>query len=167
MFAEQRRWLVPLVISLVWIGFDQASKYWIVHTLGPEPLMQAIPLLGDWARIIYSRNTGVAFGMFQGFPQLFTVTSLLISAGAIYFYWFHLPKHYPLIQVSMGLILGGALGNVIDRIRLGYVVDFIQVGWFPVFNFADSAICVGAALLALHTVLADATQQRQEQAAMQ
>jgi signal peptidase II len=66
----------------------------------------------------------------------------------------------------MGLILGGALGNVIDRIRLGYVVDFIQVGWFPIFNLADSAITVGAALLMLQYALDEIALRRVRQAMM-
>lgn len=167
MFARQRSWVVPLIVGIVVISADQASKYWIVQTLGPEPLMRALPLIGDWFRFIYSRNTGVAFSLFQGLPQFFTVTSLLICAGAIYFYWVHLPKNLSVIQLTLGLIIGGALGNVIDRIRLGYVVDFIQVGWWPVFNIADSAICIGAVLLGLQLARVEASQHSQEQAAAQ
>jgi signal peptidase II len=81
--------------------------------------------------------------------------ALLISAGAIYIYAQHLPNRRLIVQVSIGLIEGGALGNVIDRLRLGYVVDFIQVGWWPVFNLADSAISVGAVMLAVYLLRLD------------
>lgn len=152
--AQQRRWLVPLLIGLVVLAADQASKIWIRATLGPEPLRQAIPLIGDWSNLIYSRNTGVAFGLFQNMSPLFTVLSLLISLGAIYVYIIYLPNQHTGVQISMGLIIGGALGNVADRIRLGYVVDFIQIGWWPVFNVADSAITVGATILAVYLLFA-------------
>lgn len=167
MTMERRRWMVPLIIGAMLIGADQASKYWVVQTLGPLPLQSAINLAGDWLRIIYSHNTGVAFSLFQGFSQVLTFTALAIIGGAIYFYWLHLPNRSLPIQISLGLILGGAFGNLIDRVRLGYVVDFIQVGWWPVFNIADSAITVGAVLLMLYGLRAEATQRRQEQAAAQ
>lgn len=162
-----RRWFVPLVVGVVGLVADQVSKFWVVQTLGPETLLRAIPLMGDWFRIVYSHNTGIAFGLFQGMPQFFTLTALLISAGAVYVYWAHLPNRDPLLQCSLGLILAGAFGNVIDRIRLGYVIDFIQVGWWPVFNLADSAVFVGAALLAWRLARIEADQSSQEQATAQ
>jgi signal peptidase II len=162
-YQLRRLWLVPLLLSMVILGLDQASKYWIIQTLGPQPLTDAIPLIGDWFRFIYSRNTGVAFSLFQNIPQFLTIVALGITAGVIYAYARHMPNRSPLIQVSVGLIVGGALGNVIDRLRLGYVVDFIQVGWWPVFNIADSAICVGAALLLLGMSRIEAAQRRREQ----
>jgi signal peptidase II len=67
-------------------------------------------------------------------------------------------------QLTLGLILGGAFGNLIDRVRLGYVVDFIQIGWFPIFNVADSAITVGAALLMLQFLRDDQIERRDRQA---
>jgi signal peptidase II len=162
-YQLRRLWLVPLLLSMVILGLDQASKYWIIQTLGPQPLTDAIPLIGDWFRFIYSRNTGVAFSLFQNIPQFLTIVALGITAGVIYAYARHMPNRSPLIQVSVGLIVGGALGNVVDRLRLGYVVDFIQVGWWPVFNIADSAICVGAALLLLGMSRIEAAQRRREQ----
>lgn len=148
--AQQRRWLVPLLVSTTVLLLDQASKIWIRATLGPQPLREAIPLIGEWSNLIYSRNTGVAFGLFQNMSPLFLVLSSLITLGAIYVYIVYLPNQHAGIQLSMGLIIGGALGNVVDRIRLGYVVDFIQIGWWPVFNVADSAITVGATILAVY-----------------
>lgn len=151
--AQQRRWLVPLLISTTILLIDQASKIWIRATLGPQPLQGAIPLIGDWSNLIYSRNTGVAFGLFQNMSPLFLVLSILITLGAIYVYIVYLPNQHVGVQLSMGLIIGGALGNVVDRIRLGYVVDFIQIGWWPVFNVADSAITTGATILAVYLLI--------------
>src|SRR5512147_1401733 len=99
-----QRWIVPASIALVVLVADQLSKIWAVATLGPLPYSQKLPLLGDWFVLVYSRNTGVAFGLFQNMPQLFTVTSILITAGAIYAYARHLPNHSPWVQIATGLI---------------------------------------------------------------
>jgi signal peptidase II len=132
----------------------------VVRTLGPETMTNFIPLVGDSVRIAYSHNTGVAFSLFQGHPELLTIVALLIVTGAIYFYRTQLPNERLLIQLIMGLIIGGAFGNIIDRVRLGYVVDFISVGWFPIFNFADSFISVGAGLLMVQFLLDELSQRR-------
>lgn len=84
----------------------------------------------------------------------FTVTSIIISLGAMYFYRYHLPGPHLLSQACLGLIVGGAVGNIIDRVRFGYVIDFVHVHWFPgIFNVADSAITIGVAALALFLLL--------------
>jgi signal peptidase II len=150
--SRLKTWIVPLVVSAVVLLLDQLAKAWVVAALGPATMTTFIPVIGDSVRIAYSHNTGVAFSLFTGHPELLTVTALLIIAGAIYFYATQLPNHRTLVQVIMGLIMGGAFGNLTDRVRLGYVVDFIQVGWFPIFNLADSAISVGAALLMLQFI---------------
>lgn len=146
-------WLIPTTLGLAVLVADQLTKGWAVATLGPAPRTNVIVLAGDWLTLVYSQNTGVAFGLFQNMPQLFTVTSILITAGAIYAYARHLPNHSPWVQIAMGLIVGGALGNIADRLRLGYVVDFISVGWWPVFNLADSGITTGVTLLAAYLIL--------------
>ncbi|WP_245860730.1 signal peptidase II [Candidatus Chloroploca asiatica] len=155
-----RIWAVPLAIASTFLLLDQATKWWVVQTLGPETMARSITLPGGWIRLVYSHNTGVAFSMFQGHPELLTIAALCIVAGAIYFYTAHLDHHQPLIQASMGLIMGGAFGNLIDRIRLGYVVDFISVGWFPIFNVADSAITIGAVLLIYQFLREDLAERR-------
>jgi signal peptidase II len=144
---------VPAAVAILVIAADQATKAWVVQALGPETMARFVPIIGDTARIAYSHNTGVAFSMFQDMPLLLTLTALAIVAGAIYFYVTQLPNWRLFVQLILGLILGGAFGNLIDRVRLGYVVDFISVGWFPIFNLADSAITVGAALLMLQFLL--------------
>lgn len=160
---KHRIWAVPALIGSLVIIADQLSKAWIVQNLGPETMTRFIPVVGDTARLAYSQNTGVAFSLFQNMPQLLTFTSLVIMVGAIYFYKTQLPNQRIFVQVILGLILGGALGNLIDRVRLGYVVDFIQVGWFPIFNLADSAISVGAVLLMLQFLLEEIGHGRTDQ----
>jgi signal peptidase II len=163
---QQRRWSVPLTLATLTIAADQASKFWVVQTLGPEILTNKISLVGDWLNIVYSHNTGIAFSLLQGQTNWLALSSLLITAGAIYFYWRHLPNLHLLPQLIIGLIVGGGLGNLIDRVRLGYVVDFIQVGWFPIFNLADSAVCTGAGLLMLLFLRDELTQRDDTQQAL-
>ncbi|MEI6180492.1 MAG: signal peptidase II [Chloroflexales bacterium] len=163
-FSKQRVWAVPTAVAAVVVMLDQLTKGWIVATLGPETMTNFRPLLGESVRLAYSHNTGVAFSLFQGHAELLSLSSLLIIAGAIYFYSTQLPKECLRFQVIMGLVMGGALGNLLDRVRLGYVVDFFQVGWFPIFNLADSAITVGAGLLMLQFIYDEFVQRGDRQA---
>ncbi len=165
--SQLKIWGVPAAVAAVVLLLDQITKLWVVAALGPAPMTRFVPLIGDEVRIAYSHNTGVAFSLFTGNPELLTVAAILIIAGAIYFYATQLPNHRTVVQVIMGLIMGGAFGNLTDRVRLGYVVDFIQVGWFPIFNLADSAISVGATLLMLQFIrdeLAQRGERSDEQA---
>ena len=154
MQAELRsRWLRPALVGGVVVVLDQVVKAWILRTLGPTEGTN-IPLIGSWLSLTFVKNNGVAFGMFQGIPHFFTLTSIVISIGALLFYRFQLPNNRPWIQVSVGMIVGGAIGNIIDRIRYGYVVDFVHVSWFPgIFNLADSAITIGVLMLAGYLLL--------------
>jgi signal peptidase II len=127
---------------------DQLAKAWITRTLGTTE-GASVSLFGSWLNLTLVHNTGVAFGLFQNIPYFFTITSVLISIGAILFYRYQLPNNQRWVQMSLGLIVGGAVGNIIDRLRLGYVIDFVHVTWFPgIFNLADSAITIGVIMLA-------------------
>ena len=155
----KRYWMRPGLLCLAVIVVDQIAKVAVWRTLGPNE-GTSIPLVGDWLRLTLVHNTGVAFGLFQGFPQIFTLTSILISIGAAVFYRLQLPYNQPWVQASIGLIVGGAVGNIIDRIRLGFVIDFIHVTWFPgIFNVADSAITIGVGMLAGYLLLMGDSEQ--------
>lgn len=154
------RWAVPTALAVLVLILDQLSKLWVLANLGPIPMTKFVPIIGNTVRIAYTQNTGVSFSMFQGQSDLLIFVALAIVAGAIYFYATQLPNHLLIVQLILGLIIGGALGNVIDRARLGFVVDFIQVGWFPVFNLADSAVFVGAVLLILQFLLEERQARR-------
>jgi signal peptidase II len=156
----QRFWVRPGFTALGIIVFDQLTKALVWRELGPD-FGTSIPILGEWLRLTLIKNTGVAFGMFQGFPQIFTLTSILISIGAIVFYRFQLPENQPWVQASVGLIVGGAVGNIIDRLRQGYVLDFVHVTWFPgIFNVADAAITIGVGMLAGYLLLLGDVERR-------
>ena len=139
-----------LLIAAAVFGLDQWTKLWIRNHLALRETITPIPALGNFFRIIHWKNTGIAFGLFQGNGWILTTVGIVIVIGIILFsaqtaggpaFW----------HVAMAMELGGALGNLADRINpeLGYVVDFIWIGNFPVFNLADSAIVIGAIVLIL------------------
>ena len=136
---------------------DQASKAWAIRRLRFGGDMEVIPGFLNFA---YAINTGVAFSMFadNGDTGRWALSALAFFAAALvlYFFW-RTPRSDDRILGALALLLAGILGNVIDRVRLGYVVDFIDVqfgNWhYPTFNVADIAICTGAGLLILDMFL--------------
>jgi signal peptidase II len=131
------------VVALVFVA-DQALKAVISGSLSPGDFW---PNAGWPLRITYTTNTGAAFGILQG-QGFFLVISTLIGLGAIAAYYLYPPFDHGVLRFALSLMLGGALGNLFDRLRQGYVVDFINShGWWPTFNLADSAITIGIAIL--------------------
>ncbi len=126
--------------SLVVI-LDQLSKLVIRLNMSPG---QSIPEEGV-LRLTYVTNTGGAFGLFANQTFLIALTAA-IGAIVILLYYRYPPFHSTLVKTGLGLMLGGAVGNLIDRIRLGCVIDFLNLGGWPVFNLADSAIVIGASI---------------------
>jgi signal peptidase II len=116
---------------------------------------RSVPVLDDIVRLTYVENRGAAFGLLQDQTAFFVLVGILVI-GVIAASYRYLPRSGFLLHLALGLQLGGAIGNLIDRIRQGYVVDFVDFGyrsnWWPVFNIADSAIVVGVALLALNAL---------------
>ncbi len=133
--------------SLV-ILLDQWSKFLIRANLQVGEIWSPWEWLTPYARIVHWYNTGVAFGLFQDQGQLFTVLKIAVSIAIIY-YFPRVPVNDWPLRVAIGLQLGGALGNLVDRIAFGHVIDFISVGSFPVFNVADASITIGVAVLIL------------------
>jgi len=134
-------WLIFLGAFLV----DQASKLLITGTM---TLNHSIPVLAGIFHITYIRNPGAAFGIMANRTTVFIAISLLVIAGIIVFYYKQGAKR-GIIPSSLGLIAGGALGNLVDRVRFGEVIDFLDFRVWPIFNLADSVIVVGSALLVL------------------
>jgi signal peptidase II len=130
------------------ILLDQLTKSWIRANLQLGEIYRPDLWLSDFARIVHWKNTGAAFGMFQSGGMIFTVLSFVVSVVIIY-YFPQTPRTDWLIRLAMGLLLGGAVGNLIDRLQQGHVTDFISVGDFPVFNVADSSISLGVVVLFL------------------
>lgn len=142
-----------LLLAALLVIIDQLVKAWITARFGPCGSLIFTPVIGNNAGISYVCNTGTAFSRFQGSPLVWV--PVLIAVGAVLWLWLRsLQTIHPLQQFAFALIIGGALGNVIDRARLGYVVDFIDLRLndqlrFYVFNVADSCITIGVILLAL------------------
>jgi signal peptidase II len=125
---------------------DQLTKSLVVSAIGPGRLEPRFEVVDSWLALEYTQNRGVAFGMFSGLGPILAATSFAILTGLLLLYMRQATP--PLWQaVAVGLISGGALGNLVDRVRLGHVVDFLSVGPWPNFNIADCAITVGVLVL--------------------
>jgi signal peptidase II len=143
-----------LTVVLTIIVLDQISKSWIEHHV---PLYHSIQIIPNFFHIIHIKNTGGAFGILSGFKgfsfKLLFIFFTVFTIGIVVFLYCKLKPNQNVPALGMSLIIGGAIGNLIDRIRLEGVVDFIDVHYYslhwPAFNVADSAISIGATLLAL------------------
>jgi signal peptidase II len=135
-----------VLTALVVVALDQVTKFLARTYLAPLP-DQSVALVGDFVRLTFVMNRGAAFGVLQNQNALFIIVSAIVIAVIVGSYRYS-PVRSRLLNLALGLQLGGALGNLSDRLRLGYVVDFVDVGVWPVFNVADSAIVVGVAILA-------------------
>jgi len=157
--------LVLAGTALVIYAADQVSKAVVVASLDPG---ESFNVLGDFVRIWYVQNTGAAFSLFPGAIWLFVPVTVLALAMIAYFFRSFRDRG-PGIHIVLGAILGGTLGNLTDRVRLGYVVDFISVGigdWrFPTFNVADSAVVVGIGLLVAYLTFTEGRRHQDEPAA--
>jgi signal peptidase II len=143
-------YLILLGISGSVIALDQWTK-WLVRENLPFQgtwLPEWLGWLSPYARIVHWYNSGAAFGMFQNGNMVFTVLAFIVI-GAIIYYYPHVESEDWTLKLAMGLQLAGAAGNLIDRLIMGKVTDFISIGTFPVFNVADSSISVGVAVLLL------------------
>ena len=145
----EKYWFI-FTIAVVIVALDQWTK-WLVRTNiapGESWLPDSLAWLSPYARIVHWYNQGASFGMFQEGNMVFTVLAFIVIAAIIYYY----PKienaDWPL-RLAMSMQLGGAAGNLIDRLAFGHVTDFISIGSFPVFNVADSSISVGCVVLLL------------------
>ena len=142
--------LLPLLV--VGLTLDQVTKLLVMLKL---PLGSQVPLISGLLNLVHIHNKGAAFGLLSGwsaeFAWLFFVATTGLVLGVLGYLLWRLPDdHWP-AALGYSLILTGALGNLIDRVRLGEVVDFIDVYWgryhWPAFNVADSLVCVGTAVL--------------------
>ena len=144
--------LLGLSIAFFIILLDQVSKYYIMeHVLSEYALVSYT----SYFNLVRAWNTGVSFSMFNNWGMLGTIVLSTVALLIVSFliYWLYTEK-IKIIQISLGFIIGGAIGNVIDRIRLGAVFDFLDFHinghHWPAFNVADSFICIGATLIVIH-----------------
>lgn len=133
--------LLLIVLSIFML--DQASKLYIVRVM---EIGDSIPVINNIFYITYLQNFGAAFGILQHQTALFIIIAVLLMVAVLYYYP-RLPQGYRLLRIGIGMQLGGALGNMLDRVRMGAVIDFFDFRIWPVFNIADMAIVVGVGLL--------------------
>ncbi len=155
-FRAQDAWLLALALSVV--ALDQLTKWFIRlwverHESYPE---------GGLIRIIHATNSGAAFGFIQGAAPFLAVVSLVGIAAILLFLYSPSYATHPLMRTGLALMFGGAVGNLIDRVRAGEVVDFIKLPHYPAFNLADSAITVGVIALIIATLWESKTEPASE-----
>jgi signal peptidase II len=140
--------IVFFLVAAAVVALDQLTKRAIAMHFLPDESRTVIPHV-LW--LTYVQNTHGAFGFFGTHPLLLAVAALAVVL--MFYYWYRQDSAMLLTHIAFGLIIGGAIGNIIDRLRFHYVVDFIDLRWWPVFNAADSAISVGVGLLLLRILL--------------
>jgi signal peptidase II len=150
--AARPHWLLFIVLAATVIAIDQLAKAWVAASF---QIGVPVPLIGDAVRITISHNQGALFGLFQGSAVVFGLVSLAV-VGVIVWYESHAGQSL-LVSIALGLLLGGATGNLVDRLRQGYVVDFVDAGlgavrWFT-FNLSDVSIDGAILLLILLTLM--------------
>jgi signal peptidase II len=163
---QRRRWALFLGLAGGVVVLDQVTKLWVDGSFGEAS--RSIPagepggptqLIGDLVRIAKTYNDGAIFGLFEAVAPLMATLSLLVIGGLLWFEWRHGATTGPLVTIGLGLLLGGALGNLIDRLRIGHVIDFVDMGfgatrWYA-WNIADAAVFLGILALFAAALLGD------------
>ena len=167
--ATQLGWRAAYLLAAAGVYLsDQATKAWAVRRLRTGHVVR---VFGDTVRLAYAENTGIAFGRLQEggeFSRWMLVTLAALAVAGLLAYLFRTRRADDRLLGAIALLLAGVAGNLTDRVRLGFVVDFIEVfigsyQW-PTFNVADAAICTGAALLALDLILEGRAEGRRRRA---
>jgi signal peptidase II len=140
-------WVIVVVVAIVIAALDQLTKQLATNTIGPGTGREPISIIPGVLQLRYVENTGAAFGILQDNTQILALVSFGVIALLVLIFGSMISRSL-LLGFAFGLQFGGATGNLIDRIRLGYVVDFIDVPHWPTFNVADSGITVGVIILA-------------------
>jgi signal peptidase II len=142
---SREKWILFIVAGMVLL-LDYITKEIVRNNMPLYTYWAPFPALEQFFRITHTSNTGVAFGLFQNANLLFAVFASVVSIGIMYFNQKLEPGH-AMLRLALGLQLGGALGNLIDRLTQGYVTDFLDFGPWPVFNVADTAVVAGVILM--------------------
>lgn len=160
------RGVVLFAIALAVIALDQYTKALVRANLPLNTSWMPIPWLDPFVTLTHVRNTGAAFGLFPSLGGVFRFVALVVVVAIIVFFR-RLAATSWLLRIAFGLQLGGAAGNLIDRLTMGYVTDFVDVRVWPIFNVADSAIVVGTVFLAYYALFVEPSAARQAEASPQ
>jgi len=148
--AGRAQWLILLVVAGAAVVADQLTKQLVGRTLG---LGESVDIVGPFS-IHHVQNSGIAFGLFGSRTSIVIVVTA-IAVGAMLVFFARSGRRHPVLPVALGLVLGGSIANLVDRVRLGHVTDFLDLVAWPAFNLADTFIVVGVAILFGALVLAD------------
>ena len=153
--AGPLQWIALVTVALAALAADQLTKYIVTSKLS---LDESVHVVGSFW-IHHVRNSGIAFGLFS---QATAVVIVLTGAAVVWMLVFFARSgaRHPVLPVALGLVIGGSLSNLLDRVRLGYVTDFLDLRWWPAFNLADSFIVVGVIVLLGTLVLAEREPRR-------
>lgn len=163
---ERRRWALFLGLATGIVLLDQLSKTWVDASFGLAS--RSVPsgepggptaVIGELVRIAKTYNDGAIFGLFEAAAPVLGIASILVVGGILWYEWRHGWDLGPVVNGGLALLLGGAVGNLIDRMRFGHVIDFVDSGigttrWYA-FNVADAAVSVGIVLLVAGALLGD------------
>lgn len=159
-----RNYSLLIIVATIIISLDQYTKSLVRQNLD---LWTEAWAPWDWmlpyVRIVHVPNTGVAFGMFQGFGDIFSIVAVIVSL-LIIFYFPRVPESDWSLRLAMSLQMSGALGNLIDRLTIGHVTDFISVGNFPVWNIADASITIGVVVLIIGVWITENQEKKKKEA---
>jgi signal peptidase II len=147
-----RNYATLLGVAGLIVVLDQWTKELVRASLALGESWTPLEGLLPYVRVIHWQNTGAAFGLFPAGGIVFTAVAIVVALGILY-YWPQAPRDQTVLRSALMLQLGGAVGNLIDRLTLGTVTDFVAIGAFPVFNIADASISVGVLMLVLATWL--------------
>ena len=159
-----RKYWQIIVIAAVIVLLDQWTKSLVRANIamGSQWLPESLEWLKPYARIVHWYNTGAAFGIFKEGAMVFTVLAFIVI-GLILYYYPQVEKADWSLRLALSMQLGGAIGNLADRLTIGHVTDFISVGTFPVFNVADASISVGAVVLLLGVWIMDRAEKKNKE----
>jgi signal peptidase II len=155
--AGPLQWIALAAVAFAALAADQLTKYLVTSNLS---LDESVHIVGSFW-IHHVRNSGIAFGLFS---QATAVVIVLTGAAVLWMLVFFARSgaRHPVLPVALGLVIGGSLSNLLDRVRLGYVTDFLDLRWWPAFNLADSFIVVGVLVLLATLVVAEREPRRRQ-----
>jgi signal peptidase II len=153
--ARAPQWIGLTAVVLAAIAADQLTKLIVASQLD---LDESLHVVGPFS-IHHVQNSGIAFGLFASATAIVTLLTA-VAVGWMLVFFARSGARHPVLPVALGLLIGGSTSNLIDRIRLGHVTDFLDFGWWPAFNLADSFIVIGVAILFAALVLGDARPRR-------
>ena len=150
--AERRQWIGLAIVALVTVAADQITKHVVASSI---QLDTAVKLIGPFS-IRHVQNSGIAFGLFSS-ANVIVIVLTTVALGWMLIFFARSGARHPALPVALGLLIGGSVSNLVDRVRLGYVTDFLDLRWWPAFNLADASIVVGVAVLLGSLLLTDSS----------